>query len=345
MTNPDSTGLPVERVRVVVVGGGPAGLTAAAGLAGHVDGEVRVIEREDTTGGIPRHSDHPGYGVRDLHRFLSGPAYARRLTEHAIDAGARLAHPGPGHRLGRRPPTAGDLAPGPLRRGGGRRRPGHGSPRAAPTGSAHPRRPARGGVHDRGAPERRPPAARRGRTTGCGGRGGARQLVGGGHPARGRLPHRRHDQRLRARRGLPRVPRRRRARAADPGAAADACGPHQRQGTRRVRPARARRHRRTTPRAVRHRGHDGGLDPRPRAGPPGWARPRSGHARPGRRHLPPHHRHRGLRRRQPRAPRRHRRRGCPRRPPRGGRRTQRSWLVGHRRRPGSGSRRPHRSAG
>ncbi len=85
-----SADLPVERVRVAVIGGGPSGLTAAAGLAGRVDGEVRVLEREDATGGIPRHSDHPGYGVRDLRRFLSGPAYARRLTEQARDAGARL---------------------------------------------------------------------------------------------------------------------------------------------------------------------------------------------------------------------------------------------------------------
>ncbi len=82
--------LPVERVRVAVIGGGPSGLTAAAELAARVDGEVRVIEREHETGGIPRHSDHPGYGVRDLRRFLSGPAYARRLTETARDAGARL---------------------------------------------------------------------------------------------------------------------------------------------------------------------------------------------------------------------------------------------------------------
>ncbi len=85
-----TAGLPVERVRVAVIGGGPSGLTAAAALAAEVDGEVRVIEREATTGGIPRHSDHLGYGVRDLHRFLSGPAYARRLTESARDAGARL---------------------------------------------------------------------------------------------------------------------------------------------------------------------------------------------------------------------------------------------------------------
>jgi thioredoxin reductase len=79
-----------ERVAVAIVGGGPSGLTAAAALAPVVDGEVLVVEREAETGGIPRHSDHPGYGIRDLKRFISGPAYARRLTGTARDAGARL---------------------------------------------------------------------------------------------------------------------------------------------------------------------------------------------------------------------------------------------------------------
>jgi thioredoxin reductase len=84
------TAAATTRARVVVIGGGPAGLTAAATLAPVVDGEVLVLEREDATGGIPRHSDHLGYGIRDLRRFLSGPAYARRLTERARDAGATL---------------------------------------------------------------------------------------------------------------------------------------------------------------------------------------------------------------------------------------------------------------
>ena len=79
-----------QHVAVAIVGGGPSGLTAAAALAGRVDGEVLVIEREAETGGIPRHSDHPGYGMRDLKRFISGPAYARRLTAMAQDAGAAL---------------------------------------------------------------------------------------------------------------------------------------------------------------------------------------------------------------------------------------------------------------
>jgi ribosome-binding factor A len=78
------------RVAVAVIGGGPSGLTAAAALAPLVDGEVLVLEREALTGGIPRHSDHLGYGMRDLKRFVSGPAYARTLTDTARDAGARL---------------------------------------------------------------------------------------------------------------------------------------------------------------------------------------------------------------------------------------------------------------
>lgn len=79
-----------EQVAVAVVGGGPAGLAAAAALAPHVDGEVRVLDREAETGGIPRHSDHTGYGLRDLRRLLTGPAYARRLTDRALAAGAVL---------------------------------------------------------------------------------------------------------------------------------------------------------------------------------------------------------------------------------------------------------------
>ena len=58
---------------VAIVGGGPAGLTAATRLAKVLGGDVVVFEREDQTGGIPRHSAHPGYGWRDLHRNMSGP--------------------------------------------------------------------------------------------------------------------------------------------------------------------------------------------------------------------------------------------------------------------------------
>jgi flavin-dependent dehydrogenase len=75
---------------VLVIGGGPAGLTAAARLAGRYHREVLVLDREQQAGGIPRHSDHTGYGLRDLGRLLRGPAYSERLVAAAQRAGATI---------------------------------------------------------------------------------------------------------------------------------------------------------------------------------------------------------------------------------------------------------------
>src|SRR4051794_15627275 len=79
-----------EVVDVAVVGGGPAGLTAAAALRQDGAGRVVVLEREREAGGIPRHAQHQGFGARDLRRMLSGPRYAERLAERAAASGAEL---------------------------------------------------------------------------------------------------------------------------------------------------------------------------------------------------------------------------------------------------------------
>lgn len=75
---------------VVVVGGGPAGLSAARELRRLGVGSVLVTDREAVAGGVPRHSFHTGYGLRDRHRVMTGPSYARALAEAAAEAGARL---------------------------------------------------------------------------------------------------------------------------------------------------------------------------------------------------------------------------------------------------------------
>lgn len=80
----------VLRPAVAIVGAGPAGLTAATALARTQSGEVLVLDREHEPGGIPRHSDHTGYGLRDQRRIMKGPAYARLLTRQAQAAGARI---------------------------------------------------------------------------------------------------------------------------------------------------------------------------------------------------------------------------------------------------------------
>ncbi|HEY2268796.1 MAG TPA: FAD-dependent oxidoreductase [Streptosporangiaceae bacterium] len=77
-------------VAVVVVGGGPAGLSAAVELRRLRAGSVLVADREPAAGGVPRHSAHTGYGLRDLHRVMTGPSYARALAGAAQTAGARV---------------------------------------------------------------------------------------------------------------------------------------------------------------------------------------------------------------------------------------------------------------
>lgn len=75
---------------VLIVGGGPAGLAAAARLGARGAGAVHVVEREADFGGIPRHCGHSPFGMREFHRVLSGRAYGRRLAEAAGAAGATL---------------------------------------------------------------------------------------------------------------------------------------------------------------------------------------------------------------------------------------------------------------
>jgi thioredoxin reductase len=75
---------------VAIVGGGPAGLATAVELRRRGVGQVVVLERAPEAGGIPRHTQHQGFGLRDLRRPLNGPAYARRRVQLAREAGVEL---------------------------------------------------------------------------------------------------------------------------------------------------------------------------------------------------------------------------------------------------------------
>jgi thioredoxin reductase len=77
---------------VVIVGGGPAGLSAARRLAVSGVRDVVVLEREGEAGGIPRHCGHSGFGIGQFLALpMTWPAYARRLVEatHGIEIRTR----------------------------------------------------------------------------------------------------------------------------------------------------------------------------------------------------------------------------------------------------------------
>jgi thioredoxin reductase len=74
----------------IVIGGGPSGLAAAIGLRELGISPVTVIEREGEAGGIPRHSNHTGFGWKDFRKVMTGPRYAALYRDHAEAAGIEV---------------------------------------------------------------------------------------------------------------------------------------------------------------------------------------------------------------------------------------------------------------
>jgi thioredoxin reductase len=77
-------------VDVLIAGAGPAGLAAGIELRRLGVSRVLIVDREAEAGGVPRHSAHTGYGLRDLRRVMTGPAYARHYARAAVRAGAEV---------------------------------------------------------------------------------------------------------------------------------------------------------------------------------------------------------------------------------------------------------------
>lgn len=80
----------IMEVDVAIVGAGPAGLAAATQLRRRGVERVVVLDRETEAGGVPRHCGHPPFGMREFHRVLTGPQYAKRLVVTAISIGVKI---------------------------------------------------------------------------------------------------------------------------------------------------------------------------------------------------------------------------------------------------------------
>jgi len=76
-------------VDVAVIGGGPAGLAAAAAAA-EEGASVRLIERSEDLGGILNQCIHDGFGLHAFGEALSGPEFAHRYIARVLAAGVEV---------------------------------------------------------------------------------------------------------------------------------------------------------------------------------------------------------------------------------------------------------------
>ncbi|HHB80599.1 MAG TPA: FAD-dependent oxidoreductase, partial [Aliiroseovarius sp.] len=83
---------PSQNPRVAIIGGGPSGLALATELRAQGVTGVTILEREPMAGGVPRHCGHYPFGLRELHRPLRGPDYARALVARAEAAGVEIRY-------------------------------------------------------------------------------------------------------------------------------------------------------------------------------------------------------------------------------------------------------------
>ena len=71
----------MRKADVVIVGGGPAGLSAAVELRKKGIEDILILEREAHLGGILRQCIHDGFGLTRFKESLSGPEYAARFIQ------------------------------------------------------------------------------------------------------------------------------------------------------------------------------------------------------------------------------------------------------------------------
>lgn len=70
---------------IVIVGGGPAGLAAAASAREAGVERILILERDNKLGGILNQCIHNGFGLHTFNEELTGPEYAQRFIDKVLD--------------------------------------------------------------------------------------------------------------------------------------------------------------------------------------------------------------------------------------------------------------------
>ena len=74
-------------MKVIIVGGGPAGLAAAVALKKKGIDDLLILEREHRLGGILNQCIHDGFGLTRFGKNISGPEYAQSFIDQVQELG------------------------------------------------------------------------------------------------------------------------------------------------------------------------------------------------------------------------------------------------------------------
>ena len=81
----------MEHHKIIIIGGGPAGLSTALALSQKGQQDIVVLEREAQAGGVPRHCGHKGFATYKNFGLLTGPILAQYLREQTKNLDIRTS--------------------------------------------------------------------------------------------------------------------------------------------------------------------------------------------------------------------------------------------------------------